>query len=117
MSKYNFDTYIERKGTAAIMTDGLKEMFGREDLMPLWIADMDFEVCPAIVDALEKRLSHHIYGYSAPGDSYWDSIINWQKKHNGFEFSHEDVTYVPGIVKGIGMAINFFTKPGDKIVI
>ncbi len=117
MEKYNFDTYIERKGTSAIMTDGLKEMFGREDLMPLWIADMDFEVCPAIVDALEKRMSHHIYGYSAPADSYWNAIIDWQKKHNGFYFTRDEVTYVPGIVKGIGLAINFFTKPGDKVVI
>lgn len=117
MSKYNFDKIIDRKGTAAIKTDGLIELFGEDDLLPLWVADMDFEVCPAIVTALEKRMSHHIYGYSCPSEGYWQSIIDWQGKMHSMAIEREELTYVPGIVRGIALALQYFTEKGDKVVI
>lgn len=118
MGKYDFDRYIDRHGTNCKKTDLLQERFGRTDLLPLWIADMDFAVCPAITEALVKRLGGHpIYGYTPVYDSYWQSIIDWQRRHYGWEVKREELTYQSGGVTAFGMVINFFTRPGDRIVI
>lgn len=112
-----FDKIINRKGTGCTKYDGMAECYGREDLMPMWIADMDFEVCSEIYDALRARLDHKIYGYHVPPASYWQSIIDWCGHRHNFHFTREEVTYIPGIVRGIGYAINFFTQKSDKILI
>lgn len=115
---FNFDKIIDRRGTHTVKIDGLQENFGRTDLMPLWIADMDFEVCPAVTQALEHRLEEcHIYGYTMPTEGYWQSIINWQHRRNSFDFTREEVTYIPGIVTGFGLALQVFTQPGQQVVI
>lgn len=115
--KYDFDHIPERKGTNCIKFDELKETFGRDDLIPMWIADMDYEVAPAISEALAKRMEHHVFGYSHPTEKYWQSIIGWLKRRHGMTVEREQITFVPGIVKAVGLAINFFTKPGDKVLI
>ena len=118
MTKYDFDRRIDRHGTQCKKIEVLKQDYGRDDLLPLWIADMDFAVCPEITQALVHRLGDHpIYGYTCLYDSYWQSIIDWQRERNGFEFTREEITFVAGIVTGFGLAVNFFTQPGDKIVI
>ena len=117
MNRYDFDSVIDRRGTYATKYDGLDQVFGRHDVMPLWIADLDFAVCPDIIAALRHRIDHPVLGYSAAPDSYWESIINWQKHRHGFEIKREEMTFIPGVVKGIGYAINFFSNRGDKIVI
>lgn len=117
MKKYNFDEVIDRHGSGCTKLDDLRLLFGRENLQALWIADMDFRVCPEITSALQQRIAHPIYGYSRPADSYWDSIINWLDRRHSFRVERDELTFVPGVVKGIAFAINFFTKPGDKIVI
>ena len=118
MARYNFDQCIDRRGTQCKKIEVLKQDYGRDDLLPLWIADMDFAVCPEITEALVHRLGDHpIYGYTCLYDGYWQSIIDWQRERNGFEFTQEEVTFVAGIVTGFGLAVNFFTQPGDKIVI
>ena len=117
MKKYNFDEVIDRHGSGCMKIDDLRELFGKSDLTPLWIADMDFRVCPEITQALMARISHPIYGYSRPGESYWTSITGWLRKRHGFIVERNELTYVPGVVKGIAFAVNFFTQRGDKIVI
>ena len=117
MGKYNFDKIIDRYGTGSIMTDSLITVFGRKDLCPLWIADMGFEVCPAISNALEQRASHHIYGYSQASEKYWISIIDWIKRRHKWEINRDELTFVNGVVRGYGYALNFFTQRGDAIVI
>jgi cystathionine beta-lyase len=118
MGKFDFDKIVDRHGTATYKYEELDEVFGRDDLTALWVADMDFEVCPAITEALSRRINdNHIYGYTVPMDSYWQSIIDWQRKRNNFVFTRDELTFVPGIVKGIALAVNFYTRPGDKIVI
>lgn len=118
MAKYNFDLCIDRHGTQCKKIEVLKQDYGRDDLLPLWIADMDFAVCPEITQALVRRLADHpIYGYTCTYDAYWQSIIDWQRRRNGFDFTRDEVTFVAGIVTGLGLAVNFFTRPGDKIVI
>lgn len=114
---YDFDTPIERRGTHCVKHDALKENFGREDLIPLWVADMDFATPDFIIDALHKRLEHPILGYTLQYDGYWQSVQAWLKQRHGWEVEREWMRYIPGIVKGIGMVINSFTSPGDKIII
>lgn len=114
---YDFDCVIDRHGTCATKYDGLDQMFGRHDLTPLWIADLDFAVCPDITAALRRRLEHPVLGYSAAPGSYWQSIIDWERELHGFDITREELSFVPGVVKGIALAVNYFTKPGDGIVI
>ena len=118
MSKiYDFDSYIERRGTHCVKHDGLKENFGRDDLIPLWVADMDFPTPDFIREALVERINHPILGYTIEYDGYWQSIQNWLQQRHGWQVEREWMRYIPGIVKGIGMVINRFTAPGDKIII
>lgn len=114
---YDFDREICRKGTGAIKSDCLKDFFGSDDLAPLWVADMDFEVAPEITAALKERISHPVYGYARVPESYWDSIISWLHRHHNWDVKREELTYVNGVVRGIGFIINYFTEKGDKILI
>lgn len=117
MGVYNFDEIIERSGSGALKTDRLEERFGRKDLQAAWVADMDFATPHFILEALKKRLDHPIFGYSVEPDNYRPSIIAWQKNLHGWNIKPEWISYIPGIVKGIGFVINVFTNPGDDVVI
>ena len=115
--KYNFDEIIDRSGTDAVKWDGMKDVWGRTDLIPLWVADMDFATAPFIMDAVRKRCENPILGYTCKPDSYYQAIVSWVKSRYGFLIEKEMINYVPGIVPGIGMAMNAFTKKGDKVMI
>lgn len=117
MKKHDFDKHIDRRGSGALKWDGLEERYGSPDLSAMWVADMDFEVCPAIIDALRRRLDHPVLGYALTPDSYWQSIIEWLDRRHGFKVSREELTFTPGVVKGLALAVNFFSREGDKIVI
>lgn len=114
---YDFDKVVNRRNTHSIKYDGMKEPFGREDLTPLWVADMDFETPDFIIDALRERLQHPVLGYTLEYDSYWQSIVDWLNHRHAWHVEREWLSYIPGIVKGIGMVINAFTSRGDKIII
>jgi cystathionine beta-lyase len=92
-------------------------MYGRDDLLSLWVADMDFATPDFIIDALKRRLDHPVLGYPVQYDGYWQSVMDWIRSHHGWQVEREWMRYIPGIVKGIGMVVNVFTKPGDKIII
>lgn len=117
MGQYDFDTVIDRCGTRCMKYDDLEPLFGRADLTPLWIADMDFPVCPRIVEALQRRIAHPVYGYSNPGEEYWESIRGWLERRHGFRTEREWIAFVPGVVRGVAYALNYFTRPGDRVVI
>lgn len=114
---YDFDKPVDRRGSHAIKVEALKEYFGREDLIPLWVADMDFETPDFIVEALSKRLGHPVFGYTKSYDGYWQSIEQWLLARHGWEVKREWMRYIPGIVKGIAMVLQAFTQPGDKVII
>lgn len=114
---YNFDQIIERRGTGALKTDRLEERFGRPDLMAAWVADMDFATPDFIIDALRKRLEHPIFGYGVEPDDFKPLIIEWEKDLHDWDIKPEWISYIPGIVKGIGMVINVFTSPGQNVFI
>lgn len=117
MHRYDFDKIINRQGSNAIKTDSLQQFFGRTDLLPLWVADMDFETPDFIVDALKQRIDHPIFGYSALPDGYWECISEWIYTHHQWKTQPDWFCFIPGIVKGIGMAINALLEAGDKIII
>ena len=117
MKTYDFDKIIERRGTGAIKTDALGKVFGKEDLVPLWVADMDFETPDFIVNALKERLEHPVFGYTAEPEDYRPAIIDWIAGLHGWEIRKEWISYIPGIVKGIGMAINALLEKDEKVII
>ena len=114
---YNFDKTIDRTGTGAVKLDLMPKLSGRSDLLPLWVADMDFETPTFIVDALKKRMEHPIFGYTVEPDDFWPCVQDWILEHHGWKVEREWLTYIPGIVKGIGMAINAFLAPDEKVII
>lgn len=114
---YNFDRIIDRSGTGDLKHSVLQERYGRSDLLPLWVADMDFETPPFITDALRRRLDHSLFGYTVVPDELWTTVRQWIRDHHQWDVRREWLTYIPGIVKGIGMAVNVFSQPGDKVII
>ncbi|MBP9998028.1 MAG: PatB family C-S lyase [Bacteroidales bacterium] len=114
---YNFDKIIDRSGSGCIKTDCLKDTFGREDVLPMWIADMDWETPDFIVEALRKRLEHPIFGYPHTPDDYFPMIAGWVKRLLGWEVNPDHIRYIPGIVKGFAFAQRCFLNPGDKVII
>ena len=117
MEHYDFDHVIERRGSGALKTDALLERYGDADLQALWVADMDFATPPFIIDAIKRRLDHPVLGYTVVPPKLWTSIIEWVEKLHGWKLQREWLTYIPGIVKGIGMAINVFVRPDEKVII
>lgn len=117
MGKYNFDSPVDRKGTGALKFDVLEERYGDPDLLPLWVADMDFETPGFITDALRRRLDHSLFGYTVEPAEYWPTVIRWIADHHGWEVERDWITYIPGIVKGIGMVINVFVREDEKVII
>lgn len=122
--KYNFDEIINRRNTASIKWDFGDELVKfrmtprfDEDTLPLFTADMDIACPPQIVEAMHKTADQRIYGYTLAPDSYYEAIINWQKKRNNWEIRKEEIMYCPGTVHAIGVAIDAFTKEGGGVII
>lgn len=114
---YDFDQVIERRGSGALKYDALAERYGKSDLIPLWVADMDFATPDFIVDALKERLEHPVFGYTMEPENYWPTVQQWIAEHHNWQVEREWLTYIPGIVKGIGLAVNCFVKPDEKVII
>lgn len=114
---YDFDKITDRKGSGDIKHELLKQRYGREDLIPLWVADMDFETPPFILDAIRERMQHPILGYTVEPPEYWPTVRQWILDHHQWDVREEWLTYIPGVVRGIGMAILALTQPGEKVII
>lgn len=119
-----FDTLIDRRGSGALKTDALRERFpvyrnedGRDDLLPMWVADMDFATPDFILDAIRQRLEHPVLGYTIEPADYRPAIIDWVSCHHQWQIQPEWISYIPGVVKGIGTVLNLFTNPGDSVAI
>lgn len=115
--KYNFDEVIERRGTDSVKWDGVKNIWGREDLIPMWVADMDFRTPPFVIEALRKRLEHEVLGYTFACEEWHTSICNWLQRRHQWEITRDMLTFVPGIVRGQAFALQCFTNPGDKVMV
>jgi cystathionine beta-lyase len=117
INSYNFDAIIDRRNTNCLKVDLLNERFGNANLIPLWVADMDFRTPGFIVNAIKKRCEHEIFGYTFASDAYYKSIVEWLYYKHRWTVKKEWLSYIPGIVKGIAFVLDCFTRPGDKVII
>lgn len=115
--QYDFDEIIDRRGTGALKYEALLPRWGRDDLIPLWVADMDFKTPPFIMEAIRRRCEHEILGYTVKPRAFFDAIRGWVGRRHGWEVRASEIGFAPGIVPGISSAIQCFTEPGDKIMI
>lgn len=115
--KYDFDEIIDRRGTESVKWDAVGERWGRSDLLPMWVADMDFRTPPFVMDALRKRLEHEVLGYTFACEEWYTSIINWLRQRYGWTITREKLTFMPGIVRGLAFAMQCFTEVGDKVMV
>ncbi|MDN5351882.1 MAG: cysteine-S-conjugate beta-lyase [Clostridiales bacterium] len=116
---YTFDDVIDRKNTNSIKWEPavLKNLFGEDDLLSMWVADMDFKCPDPVVEALVKRASHGIYGYSDIDDGYYDAIIQWNKRRNDWHLDKSWIVFTPGVVPAVNYLVQAFCKTGDKVII
>lgn len=115
--KYNFDEIIDRRGTESVKWDAVGERWGRNDLLPMWVADMDFRTPPFVMEALRKRLEHEVLGYTFACEAWYTSIIDWLQQRYGWSVTRDMLTFMPGIVRGLAFAIQCFTDKGDKVMV
>ncbi len=113
---YNFTDAPNRKNQGCVKWDRADSGYGGTNLLPMWIADMDFEVAPAIVEALEKRVKNKVFGYDFLTDEYFDAVIGWMKRRHNYEVQRDWITFTPGIVTALHMAVNAVTEPGDEVL-
>lgn len=115
--KYDFNTIINRKNTASVKHDMMKRDFGRNDLLPMWVADMDFATPDFILQSIEQRLQHPVLAYSFGDDQYYEAVIKWLQKRYHIQAQAHQLHFIPGIVSGISFFVQAFTREGDAIVI
>ncbi|MDR1341292.1 MAG: PatB family C-S lyase [Prevotellaceae bacterium] len=113
---YNFDELVERKDTNCEKWDNCRDRFGRNDLLPLWVADMDFKTPDFIIDALKQRLEHEVLGYQIRPASFYNAVENWLHRR-GWQIDPHKISFSPGVVPAINFAVDVFTNPGDRILI
>ena len=117
MATYNFDKIINRKGTNCLKYDYAVERGKPADVLPLWVADMDFTVSEEITKSLHAAVDHGIYGYTQPKDAYYNAITNWMEKNHNWKTKREWIMKTPGVVFALGAAVKAFTNPGDAVLI
>ena len=114
---FDFGRDIDRTGTASLKYDGRYSMFGAADVIPLWVADMDFAAPPAVTRALAERAAHPVYGYTLYPDSLYQSLIDWLKRRHGWEVQREWIVMCPGVVPSLHAAVMAFTEPGETVIV
>lgn len=114
---FDFDTVIDRRGTASVKHDTVAANGYPEDVLPMWVADMDFQVPPCVQDALSKCVEHGIFGYSFPTDGYFSAVQNWFAKRFHWEIPREQMVFSPGVVFALSTAIRITTQPGDAVLV
>ena len=109
----DFNKLIIRRHTNSYKWDSAPE----GDIIPLWVADMDFETYPAITEALQRRVAHAIFGYTRVPDAYYEAVCRWFAKHHGWTFDKDDIIYTPGVVPALSAIIKALTLPGDQVIV
>lgn len=111
--EYDFSRPTERRGTDSYKWDSAPEA----DIIPLWVADMDFETFPCITEALQRRVAHGIFGYTRVPEAYYEAVCNWFGKHHGWHINREDIIYTSGVVPAVSAVIKALTLPGDQVIV
>ncbi len=115
--KYDFDEIIDRRNTDSRKWDTAEKWVGEKDVLPLWIADMDFQSPYPVIEALRKRVEHGVFGYAKVPDSCYEAIIGWMKKRHGWDIKQEWIMFTPGIVAAFHWAVGSYAGPGDGVII
>ena len=115
--KYDFDTVCDRRNTGCAKWDGVKRIFGSEDVIPMWVADMDFPAAEPIVKALQARAQHPFYGYTMPPASLTETVVDRVKRKFGWKIEPEWVVFTPGVIPALSVAVRALTHPGDEIIL
>ncbi len=114
---YNFDELIDRSSTNCIKYDARGRFFGKEDVLPLWVADMDFKTPDFVIEKLKERLNHEVLGYTFRPDSCTEAIVNWLKERHNWAIDKEWLHYSPGVVPALAFAVQVYTSPGDEVIV
>ena len=114
---YNFDEVVCRKHTDALKLEALAPRWGRTDLLPMWVADMDLKTPPFIVEVMKKRMECEVFGYTAKPESWYEAIISWQARRHQWSITKEMISFVPGVVPALAMAVQAFTERGERVMI
>ena len=133
MSRYDFDELVDRRGTGCVKwderpqvlaeaseqvrADASAEISTNPDVIPLWVADMDFKAAPAIQEAVRKRAEHGVFGYTVVDDDYYEAVISWFQRRHNWTIRREEILYTTGVVPAISVAIKALTMPGEKVLI
>ena len=115
--KYNFDLKCDRSNTNCVKWDAVKDMFGSEDVIPMWVADMDFPAAKPIVAALKKRAAHEFYGYTKPGPELIEAIVNRMQRKFDWQIRPEWIVFTPGVIPALSAAVRAVSRPGDEIIL
>ncbi|MBO1305308.1 pyridoxal phosphate-dependent aminotransferase [Enterococcus sp. 669A] len=113
----NFDEQLDRKGTNSVKWDEICLKYQEEDLLPLWVADMDFKAPSGVINAYQEMISHGIFGYSATPDSLYEAIIAWEQDHHQLGVTKDNILFFSGVLAGIATAVQAFTEPSDAVLI
>jgi cysteine-S-conjugate beta-lyase len=116
-SRFNFDEVVIRKGTDSIKYDGAEEFLGNGNVIPMWVADMDFKTPPFVADALRTRMDHEVYAYTMRNKQYFESIAGWLKRRHQWMVPEEAIAFTPGVVPALNLAVLSYTQPGDRIIV
>ncbi|MBB3108380.1 cystathionine beta-lyase [Paenibacillus phyllosphaerae] len=115
--RYDFDKLIDRTGKGTYKWDQSEKLFGRKDILPLWVADMDFEPPKEVVEAVVARAQEGVYGYTIRTEAYYEAIAGWLSRRHNWDVKHEWITSSPGVVPALSMIVMAFTEPGDSVIL
>ena len=113
MKNYDFSKVIDRRHSGSVKWDH----FADDEVLPLWVADMDFQAAPAIQEALRRRVDHGVFGYAQVDDGYYDAIISWQQRRHQWTVDRSSILYTTGVVPAASCAIKALTLPGEKVLV
>jgi cysteine-S-conjugate beta-lyase len=114
---FDFDTVLDRRHTLSLKWDHCEAAFGLSDVIPMWVADMDFAAPPAVVEAVSRRAAHGAYGYASTPESFWESVIGWMRGRHGWDVDRRWLARAPGVVPAVSLCVHAYTQPGDGVVV
>jgi cysteine-S-conjugate beta-lyase len=117
MGAFDFDSVLDRRHTHSLKWDHCDRAFGLSDVIPMWVADMDFAAPPAVVEAITRRAAHGAYGYASTPESFWEAAVGWLASRHGWNVDRSWLARAPGVVPAVSLAVNAFTSPGDSVVV
>jgi len=114
LDKSFFDQVVDRRGTDSSKWDGLKNVYGTDDAIPMWVADMDFRSPPEVVEAIKERAQHGIFGYTTVDEQYYAEVARWWQRRHGWDVKHDWIVTSPGTISALSVAVRTFTSPGES---